>query len=336
MTTDLAGRDQHAQLTAKIEYAKFLAAANLLPPSYRDKPANILFAAEYGELLGLHPIAAITGINIIDGKPSISAGLISALVRRAGHRLRVTGDATRAVCSIIRADDPGFVYKSEWDMDRAKTAGLLHKSNWQHYPAAMLKSRAVSEAARDACQEVLLGIAYTPDELGADDDGGEIIHDGWPTLPDGRLDQTQMSEEAKDAAGLMTRPERVQHDQLRRDVDERNPDAITHAGPDPVPDDPWQIPEPGPKSPPAPKTWQENLSKLVAKFPLGTDEDITTILTWITGRPVNLTQPVFTRSEVKLIGDILQDHLKTADGDYELAASKVWQQYHNAQENTDA
>jgi hypothetical protein len=324
VTAEIAVREP-AALQAKIEYARFLAKAELLPKAYRGKPADILFAAEYGELLGLHPMAAITGINIIDGKPSISAGLISALVRRAGHRLRVTGDATHASCQITRADDPGFIYKSEWDMDRAKTAGLLHKTNWQHYPAAMLKARAVSECARDACQEVLLGIAYTPDELGADDDGGEVIHDGWPTLPTGQIDQTQMSEQAKDAAGMMPRHQRVQHDELR-DMNKINPADLEHVREEPDTDDPWQTRKPA-KGTLAPKTWTENLSKLIAKFPLGPDEDVQVILQWLTGRAVELANPVFTRSEVKLVADVFQDHLKNAQGDYELAASKLWEQH---------
>lgn len=328
MTTDLALRDPSA-LQAKIEYAKFLAQSGLLPASYRQQPANILFAAEYGDLLGLHPIAAITGINIIDGKPSISAGLISALVRRAGHKLRVSGDAARAVCQITRSDDPGFTYTSEWTMDRAKTAGLLGKTNWQRYPAAMLKARAVSECARDACQEVLLGIAYTPDELGADDDGGEIVHDGWPTLPDGQVDQAQMSEQARDSAGLMTRHQRVEHAGLRN-MNKVNPGDVEKLT-EPDPADPWQMPAaPGPASPPAPAKWTENLAKLLKPLPLGGDEDRATLLAWITGRDVDLADPQFTRAEVKLVADIVQDHLKLAEGDTELAASKLWEQYRAA------
>ena len=92
-TAEVAVRDQH-DMPAKIQYAKLLAESGLLPASYRKQPANILYAVEYGELLGLPAIAAITGIHVIEGKPSISAGLISALVRRAGHRLRVIGDDT--------------------------------------------------------------------------------------------------------------------------------------------------------------------------------------------------------------------------------------------------
>ncbi|HEV8197644.1 MAG TPA: hypothetical protein VGP87_13445, partial [Gemmatimonadales bacterium] len=109
------------------------------------------------------------------------------------------------------------------------------------YPAAMLKARAISEVARDACQEVLLGIAYTPAELGADDDGGEIIHDGWPTR-DGIVDPSQMTEGEKDAAGLMTRSQRVQHDALRRMGEP--PAGAVQIIREPDPEDPWAGPEP--------------------------------------------------------------------------------------------
>lgn len=241
--TEIATREigGHA-LTAKIEYARFLAKSGLLPPSYRDKPENILFATEYGELLGLPAMAAITSIHVIEGKPAVSSGLMSALVRRAGHRLRVMGDEHQAQAEITRADDPEFTYKSVWTMPRAKQAGLLGKTNWQRYPAAMLKARAISEVARDACQEVLLGIAYTPDELGGDDDGGEVVHDGWPTDRHGIVDGSQMTEGEKDAAGMMTRGQRVEHDALRRMGEP--PAGAVEIRREPDPADPWLDPEP--------------------------------------------------------------------------------------------
>lgn len=165
-----------AALPEKLEYARFLAASGLLPAQYREKPANILYATEYGEMLGLAPMAAINGIHVIEGKPSASAALISALVRRAGHRLRVTGDDERAVCEIVRADDPEFTFRAEWTIQRARNAGLANKGVWKSYPAAMLKARALTECARDACQEALSGLQYTPEELGAqvDEEGAPV------------------------------------------------------------------------------------------------------------------------------------------------------------------
>lgn len=163
-------------LTDKINYAEHLAYSALLPTQYRSKPANLLFAIEYAEMLQLPPMAAITGIHVIEGKPSASAALISALVRRAGHRLRVTGNDREARAEVVRSDDPEFTFESVWTMERAKAAGLVGKDVWKKYPAAMLKARAISEVARDACEEALSGMHYTPEELGAEVDGeGEIV-----------------------------------------------------------------------------------------------------------------------------------------------------------------
>jgi hypothetical protein len=88
--------------------------------------------------------------------------------------LRVTGDDTQAVAEIVRADDPEFVFRSEWTIARAQQAGLTGKGTWKQYPAAMLKARAITEAARDACPEALAGVAYTPEEL------GDESHSSWP------------------------------------------------------------------------------------------------------------------------------------------------------------
>ena len=316
---------QGATLPEKIEYARFLAKSGLLPRSYQDHPENILYAYEYGELLGLHPMAAIAGIHVIDGKPSISAGLMSALVRRAGHRIRVQGDGERARCQIVRSDDPGFTYSAVWDMARAKQAGLLSKSNWQHYPAAMLKSRCVSECCRDACQEVLLGMQYTPDELGADDDGGEVIHDGFPAAPDGRLELHQMSEEEKDAAGVMTRPQRVEHDGLRRE-NEAPAGAVAVAG-EVDPGDPWASPDdvPAPQGTMPSKAAHEKLTNLLASLQLGKRADELALIDWLTGRTDPAT--ALTRGQVQLVTSFLEDALKAAGGDTAQASDDIWAQY---------
>jgi hypothetical protein len=174
---------ERTSLPAKVQYAKELANSGLLPAAYRQRPANILWAIEYGDMLGLSPMAAITGIHVIEGKPTASAGLISALVRRAGHKLRVVGDATQATCQIVRADDPAFTFSVTWTLRKnaegspsAEEAGLLGKDVWKKYPASMLKSRAITQCARDACEEALFGLHYTPEELGAEVDGdGDVV-----------------------------------------------------------------------------------------------------------------------------------------------------------------
>ena len=129
MTAEIElARPGAASLPDKIQYAKALAGSGLLPAQYRGKPANLLYAVEYGEMPGLAPMAAISGIHVIEGRPTGSTALISSLVRRAGHRLRVTGDDQRAVCESVRAeDDTEYASRSEWTMDRARAAGLTNE-----------------------------------------------------------------------------------------------------------------------------------------------------------------------------------------------------------------
>jgi hypothetical protein len=171
-----------SNLPDMVRYAEHLADANLLPAQYRQRPANVLYAMEYGRTLGITPLAAITGIHVIEGKPSASAALISGLVRQAGHKLRVRGNSQSATAQIIRSDDPDFTYEVTWELRRsnsgnpsAEDAKLLNKDVWQKYPAAMLKARAISQVARDACEEVLFGLHYTPEELDA-----RVDADGLP------------------------------------------------------------------------------------------------------------------------------------------------------------
>ena len=160
-TNEIARRD----LDQEKSFAIAMAQSDLLPPAYRGKPANVLVAMEWAHALGVAPMTAMQQVHIIEGKPTASAQMIAGLVRRAGHNLRVGGDDTRAVCEITRSDDPDFVFKSVWTIERAQKAGLTNKGTWKQYPGSMLKARAITEAARDACPEALLGVAYTTEEV---------------------------------------------------------------------------------------------------------------------------------------------------------------------------
>lgn len=173
MSTDIV---RAAPLPDKIRYAQALAESNLLPQHYQRQPANLLLALEYAEALGVPPINAITGIVVIKGKPSASADLIAAMVRKAGHKLRISGDDKHATAQIIRADDPDYVYEATWDEAKARTAGLWGTGNWKTYPAAMLRARAITEVARMGASDALYGVIYTPEELGAKvDEDGDVV-----------------------------------------------------------------------------------------------------------------------------------------------------------------
>ncbi|GAA4176386.1 hypothetical protein [Gryllotalpicola koreensis] len=150
------------------------------PPA--PNAAKVLLVMEYGAMLGFHPIAALSNIAVIDGKPAMSAQLMAAKVRSSGVKLRVTTQGSwkdgtfEAIAELIRPDDPDFTFRAVWTRERAERAGLLNKDNWKHYGENMAKARAISEVAREGAQDYLLGVVYTPEELGAAvDEGGQVI-----------------------------------------------------------------------------------------------------------------------------------------------------------------
>lgn len=185
-----------APLVARVQYAETLATAgDLIPRGLRDNrgnpvPGKILLVAETGSMLGMHPIAALQGVNIIDGKPTISPALMSAVVRRAGHKLRVTTrgsvkDRTfEATATLIRADDPDAPFSATWNLERATRAGLAGKGAWAKYFEAMCKARAISEVCREGAEDALMGVGYVPEELGADvDEQGNVVEGVAPVQP---------------------------------------------------------------------------------------------------------------------------------------------------------
>lgn len=181
-----------SSLTQRKEYALALSnAGELVPDGFRNKdgspnPAKLLLAFEYGAMLGLHPVAALQGINVIKGKASPAPSLMTALVRRAGHKLRVKQSGSwpetfKVTVIIVRTDDPSNPFEATWDEGKARRAKLWPASgdsSWAKYPEAMCMWRAVSEACRMGAEDVMFGAHYVPEELGATvNEAGEIVED---------------------------------------------------------------------------------------------------------------------------------------------------------------
>lgn len=156
-----------ATLGEQMAYAKAVASAGILPQAYRGRPADVLVAIGLGRSMGLSPMESLYRINVIQGKPTASAELIAAQVRRAGHRLRISKDAEHmsVTATIIRADDPDAPFVVTRDQQWAQQMGLTGKDNYKKQPLTMLTWRAITACAREACPESLYGIAYTPDEM---------------------------------------------------------------------------------------------------------------------------------------------------------------------------
>jgi hypothetical protein len=225
MSTDLTTYVR-ASLAEKRDYVKTIAqAGELLPKGLwsnvrnpdtnlmenRPSPGKVMLVVETGIMLGVHPMAALQGIDVIEGHPTIKPALMSALIRQAGHSLRIrqtgsvrTGDLAVTV-TLIRKDDPEFPYEYTWTPFDAVDAGLLDSYQqdaqgvwkprarskdgnplpWELYTARLCRWRALSDAASAGGEDVLMGLHYTAEELGApvDAEGAPLEAPAAPLAP---------------------------------------------------------------------------------------------------------------------------------------------------------
>lgn len=168
----LIGPPGPAEWEALKEQARWLAASGLVKSVYRGKESNVMLMILQGRELAMPPVATLTNVHIIDGVPSLSAKMQMALVKRAGHFMRVT-ESTEDHATVVfgrrgepREDRGTFTYT----IQDAETAKLLKKDNWAQNPKAMLRARAITAVTTMEFTDVLMGVTYSPEELGADVD----------------------------------------------------------------------------------------------------------------------------------------------------------------------
>ena len=167
-----------AGLQERADYIARLAPSTILPTAYRGNAANAFVAAETGAALGLEPLQALASIAVINGRATLSSDLMAAVIRRAGHTLRIVENSPESVtATLIRADDKKFEFTVTWDKDKAVKAGLWgQRGPWSQYPTQMLRARAITEVARQGASEALMGMIYSPEDFGATiTDSGEVL-----------------------------------------------------------------------------------------------------------------------------------------------------------------
>lgn len=142
---------------------KFIVNSELVPRAYRGKPADIFACVLLGRQLGIGDMHALRAIHVVDGKATISAELMTALVRQRGHSITADQQEGRVEIKGRRADN-GDEMTVTWTKQMAERAGLMGKDNWKRYPEAMLWARGVSQLCRMLFPDVLAGVSYTSDE----------------------------------------------------------------------------------------------------------------------------------------------------------------------------
>jgi hypothetical protein len=129
-----------------------------------EAQAQIKIAA--GQAIGIDPVSSLANIYLVKGKISLSAQLQAALTKRSDRYNYCVIETTDTVCRLQFQENGQDVGEASFTIEEAKRAGLANKDNWRHYPSDMLFARALTRGIRRYCPDVVIGGAYTPEELG--------------------------------------------------------------------------------------------------------------------------------------------------------------------------
>jgi len=185
MPQQIVGLPAMGEIHTMEAVAMRIAATEMVPRAYRNKPDAILACFLAGRELRVPPMQALRDIDIVEGTPAPSAKLVRELILRAGHSIRrvtTVADEEKATYKYRRKEWP----EGEWEtatytIAMAVKAGLVQikdgkpfarsqKGNplpWEQYTAAMLRHRCLTLIGREEFPDCLGTMIYTAEELGA-------------------------------------------------------------------------------------------------------------------------------------------------------------------------
>lgn len=117
-----------------------------------------------GKELGLSPFEAMGSIYVVNGRLALASKAMAGLIQRSkkyGYIIKKLDDTE---CTIDITNSDGVVGTTTFTIKDAAKAGLVNKDNWKSYPRNMLYARALSNACRFYCPEVISGY-YSLEEM---------------------------------------------------------------------------------------------------------------------------------------------------------------------------
>jgi 5'-3' exonuclease len=124
-----------------------------------------------GRELNLGTMASLRGFHIVEGKPTMAADLIRALVMASGkadYFMCKERTPTQSTWQTKRKGDPEPVLLT-YTMEEAKTAKLVRDgSGWTKHPSDMVAKTASAKLCRLVYPDVTFGL-YSPEELGGNE-----------------------------------------------------------------------------------------------------------------------------------------------------------------------
>ena len=189
-TTALATRNTDLAVAVDVEELKslgrLLAASGYFERDVNPEKAVAQMCTKIlaGRELGFGPFAAVNGIYIVKGKPSIGANLMASAVKASGRYDYKVRKMDASICEIEFFEIVGGKRESlglsSFTADEGRKAGT---QNMDKFPRNMLFARAMSNGVRWYCPDVFNGSAvYVPEEMGIEVDGEGNVVNGTVTV----------------------------------------------------------------------------------------------------------------------------------------------------------
>jgi hypothetical protein len=176
-----------------ITNAKLFAESGMFTDAKQMAQAFVKIQA--GQEMGIGAFASMTGINIIMGKPTISAGLIAGAVKGSGKYDYKVKEMSEKVCSIDFFQGKDFLGNSTFTIEDAKKQST---KNLDKFPKNMLFARAISNGQKWFCPDIFQISVYVPEEMPQETQHVNhtevieptIVEVEIPTLTDAQLKKT--------------------------------------------------------------------------------------------------------------------------------------------------
>jgi hypothetical protein len=157
MSNDIAKNDM-----SYIEgWATFAEQSGLVPQGTNKYQAMAIVQA--GKEMGLQPLQSLRTMNFIKGRLVMSVQLQLALAKNTKNVIVEAMDEGEGYCKVtLRRNEESIT--CEYTTDDAKKAGLIKPDgNWNKYGRQMLRWRAIGDALRIICPDLVMGL-LAPEE----------------------------------------------------------------------------------------------------------------------------------------------------------------------------
>lgn len=165
-------------------WANFAEQAGLVPQGTNKYQAMAIVQA--GREIGLQPLQSLRSMNFIKGRLVMSVQLQLALAKNTKNVVVEAMDEGEGYCKVtLRRGEESIT--CEYTMEDAQKAGLIKPDgNWQKYGRQMLRWRAIGDALKIICPDLVMGL-LSPEEA----ESIEAFAPSVPKKPDVRPPQTK-------------------------------------------------------------------------------------------------------------------------------------------------